>query len=303
MPALPTIVSDFLTKVKNDLSVGSDLATPGSGNIRGAAINYLRAQDMASVLELLQDALDQSTNLVAVSGSTTTVVDGASTFVAGAQIGNYVTFAGNTTAALAGVTARVSSNTTTTLTFSSILPASPAAGDTYTIAGGVVAEAIADLREGKSLGDAPSGSVYGESRIVMDALNRLTVQLGATQRERNLGRPSLLTTAGSTDTVVNIDNFGVPYRTDEFRGAKCVVGANTPRVVVQSTATTVTLNRALTAAPGAGVAVALTVAANQAHKTYGRISTHPGSQPGENIFLADLIAQAEAAVVAFTLPT
>lgn len=301
MPALPTITSDFLTRIKNDLSVGSDLATPGSGNIRGAAMNYLRAQDTASVLELLQDALDQPASLTATGGTATSVQD-TGAFVANSQLGNYVTFAGNVTAALAGVTARVTSNTVNELFFAS-LPGTPAAGDTYTLAGGMVSEAVSDLREGKTRGDAPAGSVYGDMRIVTDALVRLIIQLGGTLRERNLGRPNLETVAGSTTTVINLNTLGINFRIDEFRGAKCTI-AGESRIVTRSAENSVTLNAPLAGgAPGSAVAVALTVPADQPHKTYGKLVTHPGPQPGENIFLADMIDQAEDAVVAFTLPT
>lgn len=301
MPALPTITSDFLSTIKSSLSVGSDLATPGSGNIRGAAMNYLRAQDMSSALELLQDALDLPAVLTATGGTASSVQDTAA-FVAGSQLGNYVVFTGNTTAALAGVSARVTSNTVNELFFAS-LPATPVVGDTYTIVGGMVSEAIADLREGKGPGDSPAGSVYGEMRIVTDALIRLIIQLGGTLRERNLGRPNLETVAGSTDTVINLATLGVDFRIDEFRGAKCTI-AGESRIVVRNTENSLTLNAPLgSGAPAAATAVAITVAADLPHNKYGMSVTHPGPQPGENIFLADMIDQAQAAVVAFTLPT
>jgi len=307
MPALPTIVTDFLTRIKDDLSVGPQLATPGPGNIRGAAMNYLRAQDMSSVLELLQDALDQTTNLTATGGTTTSVQD-TGAFVVGAQVGNFVTFAGNITAALAGLTFRVVSNTTGELFFGEILPGTPANGDTYTIAGGLVQGAIDELRQprdgaAQTISAAPPGSVFGDMRIVADALNRLTVQLGQTQNERNLGRPGLQVASGSSTTVVQLETVGIPFRIDEFRGAKIVVSGEEPRFVVRNDETSVTVQAAYSSAPTATTAVTLTVAADQANKTYGKLSIHPGAQPGENIFLADLIQQAEDAVIAFTLPT
>lgn len=167
MPALPTVVSDYLTAIKDSLQQGSDLGQ----DVRGAALNYLRAQDMATVLDLLQDGLDQTTALTATGGTATSVVDGAATFVAGQQVGNVVIFAGNVTATLAGVEARVVRNTATTLFFADgALPATPQSGDEYTIRGGIFDTHIEDLREGKSLADSPAGSLYGESRTVQDAL-------------------------------------------------------------------------------------------------------------------------------------
>ena len=308
MPALDSVVTDFLTSIKDSLSTGAQTSTPGDGNTNAAPLNYLRAQDMASVLELLQDALDQATNLTVVSGSTTTVVDGAATFVAGAQAGNTITFdAATTTTALQGLSFTVTSNTTTTLT-TELMPGTPVTGDLYTIQGAFVQGAVDALRgtrdgSAQTIGAAPPGNVYGDMRTVADALSRLTVQLGQTQNERNLGRPGLVTIADSTTTVVQLEGYGQNYRVDQFRGAKIVVGSEDPRIVTRSDETSVTVNKALSAAPAASVAVTITVAADQAHKTFGKLAIHPGAQPGENIFLSDLIQQAEDAVVAFTLPT
>ena len=177
MPALATVVTNYLTAIKTALQQGTDLGS----NVRGAAQNYLRAQDMATVLELLQDALDQTSNLTATGGTARSVIDGAGTFVPGQQVGNVVTFAGNVTSALAGVSATVFANDDRSLTFKDALPGTPASGDTYTIAGGIVADAISELREGKGLADSPAGSVYGDDRIVRDALVRAIRQLGTVQ--------------------------------------------------------------------------------------------------------------------------
>lgn len=196
MPALATVVTNYLTAVKSSLQQGSDLGS----NVRGAALNYLRAQDMATVLDLLQDALDQSTPLTAIAGSTSrSVRDGIGTFVNGQQVGNIVVFSGNVTAALAGVEARVISNSDRELFFASgVLPATPASGDTYTIRGGVVDVHIADLREGKSRGDAPAGSLYGESQVALDGLLMLRAALGQVEASGTL---TLSGNAGNTQTV------------------------------------------------------------------------------------------------------
>lgn len=427
MPALPAITTAFLTRVKDGLSVGTDLATPGAGNIRGAADNYLRAQDCASVLELLQDALSNPsaagvltftglaiadeivtigttvytwkaspsaafevdiggsaaacvTNLVAAinlsgtegveygagttvhpdvsaadgagdtvevtakapgspgngivtttdltnaswgaattaggsegilltaasNGTVRTFVEGASTFVANAHVGDTFTFdAGTTTSALQGLSFTVASNTTTTLTFEETMPAASASGDDGLLTSTSMQGAIDALRGGGGLADAPRGSVYGDMRTVADALNRLTELMGATQAERNLGRPGLVTAAGSTASVINVATQGVNMRIDEMRGAKVVVDSDTtnPRICVQNDENSLTLNKDLTGGiPAAAEAVVITVPADQAHKSYGKLAVHPGAQPGENIFLANLIQQAEDAVIAFTLP-
>lgn len=302
MPALPTPTTDFLTKIKNDLSVGKDIATPGSGNIRAAALNYLRAQDMATVLELLQDGLDQPTELTATGGSTTTVED-TGAFTADAQVGNYVVFAADTTTvALRGLSFRVTANTTGVLTVAGPMPAAAAAGDEYTLVAGLVDEAISDLREGKGLADAPAGSVYGDMRIVSDALVRMVKQLGASVAERNIGRPGLKTAAGSTTTVINLKTAGVNYRIDELVGTKMTISGESRRVL-RNDESSATVSAAYSSAPAADTAVAITVPADDAHPASPNLKVHPGAQPGENVYLADLIGQAQAAVVAFTLPT
>jgi hypothetical protein len=174
MPTLPTETTDFLTRIKDSLRDGSALGS----NVRGAALNYLRAQDMATVLELLQNGLDTAASAgTATGGSATTVVDGGAPFTADREIGNVVVFDGNVTAALAGAEARVVANDTTTLTFGETLPGTPAAGDTFSIRGGFMDTVISELREGRGLGDAPRGSVYGETRNVQDALLSVMVRL------------------------------------------------------------------------------------------------------------------------------
>lgn len=200
MPALPTVVTDYLTAIKNSLKQGSDLGS----NVRGAALNYLRAQDMATVLDLLQDAMDQGTDLTATGGSTTTIVDGAATFVASQQAGNVVVFdAATTTVALRGLEFRILSNSATTLTME-LMPAAAQSGDTFTIRGGWFDAAIADLREGKSLADAPSGSLYGEARTVADALVTALRRYGvqATEVLTQTGQP-----ADTNTVVVGADTY------------------------------------------------------------------------------------------------
>ncbi len=305
--SLPTIVEDFLDRIVLELSVGPQLATPGPGNINGAAMNYLRAQDMSSVLELLQNALDQPSDMTATGGTTTSVQD-TGAFIVNTQAKAVVTFdAATTTAALQGLSFEVVSNTTGALFFGETLPGTPVTGDTYTITSGLVQVAIDNLRgprdgSAQGIGAAPVGSVYGDMRMVAEALNVLVVQLGATQNERNLGRPGLQVAAASTETVVQLETAGISFRIDEFRGAKVVVSGEDERFVVRNDETSVTVNKAYSSAPTATTAVAITVAANQANKTYGTLAVHPGSQPGENIFLSDLITQARAAVEASTIP-
>lgn len=171
---LDTAVTDYLTAVTTSLTVGSDLGS----SMRAAALNYLRAQDMSTVLELLQEALTTAPMTV-VSGSTTTIVDGAATFTAGAEVGNTVTMltgsAGNV-----GFSARVTGNTTTTLTFAPALPVVTAVGDTYSLSMDVASSAIAALRQGTNRGDSTGGSVYGDNTVAYNGMLNIIEKLGHT---------------------------------------------------------------------------------------------------------------------------
>lgn len=302
MPALATVVSDYLTAVKDALTTGTDTGS----NMNAAAQNYLRAQDMATVLDLLQDALSQPSNLTAsATGSTTTVVDDAATFVAGTQVGNTVTFAGNITAAIAGESRVVISNTTTTLTFASDDPLSgvPVLNDTYTIEATMLDAVVADLRGGKGVADATPGDPYYTNRSAIAGIMLGVQRLGGTLQARNIGRPGLETAAGSTDTEVVLVTSGVPYRIDELRGMNLIV-AGEQRIISSNTEDTATLKGALSSAPGAAAGVIITVPIRDFGGTSApKIVTHPGAQPGENRVLADFIDQLQTLVVAFVLPT
>lgn len=300
MPALPTVVTDYLTAIKDSLSQGTDLGS----NVRGAALNYLRAQDMATVLDLLQDGLDQTSALTATGGTARSVQD-TGAFTADEQVGNIVIFTGNVTAALADVEARVVSNTANELFFADgALGATPAAGDTYTIRGGIFDTHISELREAKSLADAPAGSVYGENRSVMDALVLGIRQISgsdATYRQLWSGD----TATGSTTTVVNLDLRGGTLRVDELRGYRISVTGFPTRMIVSNTEDgACTLNAALASAPAGSTATTVEAYDGFVGGTSApKIHTHAGAQPGENAVLSDLIQQLQDAVAAYTLPT
>lgn len=245
--ALPTVVTSFLTRIKDSLKQGSDLGS----NVRGAAQNYLLAQDMATVLDLLQDAMDQGTDLTATGGSTTTVVDGAGTFVANQQAGNIIVFgAATTTVALRSLEFRVSSNTATTLTVP-LMPAAAVAGDVYTIRGGWFDSHISNLRGGRGLADAPRGSVLGDVRQVLDALITGLRRYGvkATGVLTQTGQPA------NTNTVV------LGSKTYTFQTSLTNVDGN---VAIGATAADSLTNliAAITLGAGSGTAYAASMTAN-----------------------------------------
>jgi len=171
----------------------------GEATIQTLPLNFLRAQDMSTVLELFQNALSQPGTLTALTGSSATlVVDGAGTYVPNQQVGNMVKFKSNTTtAALRGVSAVILANTDSTLTVQT-LPAAVVNGDTYEIVATLCSSDIVALRQGKGLADAPPGNLLGDWRIVQNALIKICQQYGLASAT---GLLTITTQPADADTV------------------------------------------------------------------------------------------------------
>jgi hypothetical protein len=304
MPALDTVVSDYLTAIKGALTTGTDTGDPGAfaGDVHAAAQNYLRAQDMATVLELLIDALSNTdTPLTVVSGSTTSIVDGVATFVADTQVGNTVTIV-TASESIVGETSVIVANDTTTLTLLTPFSATVTVADTYTIAGTMLDAEVATLREGRGIADATPSGPYGHYRDAIAGLMLGVERLGGTIAERSVGAAGLTALDGSTDTVVLLS--GGPYRIDQFKGYRVAVDTAGEGFVVSSNENSVTLRGPMAASAAAADAVTITVPTNDFGGTSApKIRTHPGAQPGENAVLADLINQLQVLVVAFSVAT
>jgi hypothetical protein len=299
---LDPVVVSYLTAIKTALTVGTDTGDPGAfaGDVHAAAQNYLRAQDMATALELLTAALSQPLALTVDSGSTTTIVDAEATFVAGAQVGNTVTM-GTSSEAIEGETAVVTSNTTTTLTFAPPFSATVTIADEYTTEGTMLDAQIATLREGKGIADATPSGPYGQYRDAIAGLMLGIERLGGTVAERSVGAAGLTALDGSTDTVVLLS--GGPYRIDQFKGYRVAVDTAGEGFVVSSNETSVTLRGPMAASAAAADAVTITVPTNDFGGTSApKIRIHPGAQPGENAVLADLIDQLQTLVTDSTIP-
>lgn len=305
--AAAALVRVFVTGSGAGLYAAAIAATPLAGGAQGSGVNsiqtnplnFLRAQDMASVLEVLQDALDLPAALTATGGTATSVQD-TGAYVANSQIGNTVIFTGNTTAALAGVSATVVSNTANALFFANgVLPGTPVAGDTYRIVGALVQPIIAKLRDGRGSGDSPAGNEYGNSRLVTDALVRMTRQLGGTVSDRAVMTGT--TGTGSTTTRVVLNMLGIALRPDQFKNKRLVIAGQT-RKIVGNDDTAVFFDLALSSAPAGGVAFTIADAMDSTDAS-ANLTFAPGGQPANNRLLAELIRLCEAAVVAFTLPT
>lgn len=279
---------------------GGVTGAANNSNIDSYPINFLRAQDMASVLELLQDALDLPAALTATGGTAVSVQD-TGAFVANTQIGNTVVFTGNVTAALAGKSAVVISNTANALFFAAgAIPAVPVAGDTYKIVGSLVEPIIAKLRDGRSSGGSPAGNEYGDSRLVTDALVRMARQLGGVVSDKAV--MSGLTGSGSTTGKVVLNMLGAPLRIDQFKGLRLNVVGFGIRKIVGNDESGVFFDRPFSAAPGSGVAFTIALPQDSSDADVN-FTFAPGGQPANNRLLAELIRVCEAAVVAFALPT
>lgn len=396
-------------------SQGSGRATTGT-----LPLNFLRAQDMSTVLELFQNALSVTGTMTALTGSSAILVqDDAGTYVPNQQIGNFVKFKANTTTvALRGVTSLITANTNSALTVQT-LPAAVVNGDTYEIVCTIASSDIAALRQGKGLADAPAGNLFGDWRIVENALAKLTQQFGlavatglltisaqpanndtvtingkvytfqtvltnvngnvligvsaATARDNliaaiNLGagsgtayaavmtlnadvravasganvsvlakvvgtsgnaitttksganyawgaatltggslgaglleavQGSLTTGVGSTTT--NIVTTRTDMRIDQFKGMKLTI-SGVSAMIRGNNETSLFITGGL-AAPGSSVAISITVSQDLTSATTNPRRVAPGGQPSHNRVLANHIAQAEAAVVAYVLPT
>lgn len=331
MPALDTVVTDYLDRIKNSLTVGVQTADPGSGNITAAPVNYLRAQDMATVLELLQNALDAPT-LTAGGENSTTSVGAALSPDYGAtdsQVGNVVVFDGNVTASLAGLERVITSNDANTLNFAA-LPEAPASGDTFSIRGEMASPEISVLRGGLGRGraDAPGGSVYGSHAIAMNALMKLGIRAGGLTGEADASAVfdtlafggnlsfgeaeiQLLMLSPTTARIVDMsfggDPFPVSFRIDELKGLVLAIGTDVDegaRTVVRNTETEIEWSGPLSFNdPTSAEAEGAVRPGASVNPRFASVTTHPGAQSGDNARLSQYIQFVEDTVTNYQTPT
>lgn len=258
-------------------------------------INYVRAQDTATVLDLFTGALFQL--VTATGGSTNTAT--VTSIADGAYVGGTVTFGpATTTAALRDVSAEIVSVVSNTITLSGELPAAVVNTDDFFILPASSYSATA-LRGGNpDWAAAPSANVYGDRRELMSALILLSEQFGAGISNKQLSHASLETGVGSTESEIIANQ---ELRVDEFKGLIAAV-SGTARTVVANNDTTIFLNKDLGSAPADGVQII--IRSNKKNMNPQPFSlAHPATQPGDNYDLADIIAQVEGEVEAFTLPS
>jgi len=304
--ALPEVSARVTTQSANEITnpIAATTFSGGSNSASGQGApvggGYLRAQDLAIFLELLQDAC--SASLTATGGTTTTAVV-ASIPNGGEYVGAKVTFADDTTTAgLRGEVAYVGSHNATTFTFTRTLPAAVANTDTFTIELLLVAPELASLCEGPDTAKAhaPAGSVYGETRVALDAIAKLIEQVGnTTVPVRVLSRSAVETAAGSTDTLVkSVDTM----RVDGFKGKNLVIAGETRRIV-GNTSDSFLLAKALSSAPAAATAFQIVEPTTDFRPgNFELANTHPGGGHANNAFMAYLLKQAQKAVEGLVLP-
>jgi hypothetical protein len=132
---------------------------------------------VADILRQLTGLIDSGT-LTATAGSSTSVTDTGAFTTVDSLVGCVVTFTGNVTAALAGTTATVISNTVNALTFApGDLAATPAAGDTFTLEYTAIDSDLDALDAGLGLGATAPG-VYDNGPSMVNAFMKLLGRIG-----------------------------------------------------------------------------------------------------------------------------
>lgn len=299
MPALATVVSDYLTQVKESLK--PTVVNPNTLMI-GPGINYLRAQDLAAVLQLLVDATQPSANIVCDAGSSTTSIE-ITTLTANSLVGCTITFdAATTTSALQGVTRKVVSNDNSAIVVAPPLPGTPVAGDDFLLEVDYLDAKISDISEGATIGNSPAGDVYSLWRIALDSLNQLALRTGGALNNLNVNMLTQDTGTGSTTTSLVLALGTAKLQIDELKNLSVDVTAIGSAKILSNTEDGVlTLSTPLASAPGGAVSCTVVKSATDT-SAQNLPNPHPGGQPGWNSMLSELIDQVETLVVAYVLP-
>lgn len=198
--SIPALVDTQLTALKNTLLPVQDVAT----NIASSAVPpYMLGNRAADLLTILTGLID-ATGLTATGGTATSVQDTGAFTGVNSLVGAKVTFDGNITAGLANVEGYVVSNTVNELFFAAgVLPATPAAGDTFAVEFASVDADLSAMAGGKGLG-ASSSNPYGPGPSFVNAVAKLIGALGATA-------PSYLDTQAKITAVAEAFGVGSPH--------------------------------------------------------------------------------------------
>jgi len=172
--SIPAILDTQLANLKASVLPHTDATT----HTAAATDLFVRGNRVGDLLRCLTALIDTTGLLAVAIGSSTTAVKTAGAFTrVNSLVGAKVTFLGDVTPALAGVTAFVVSNTTNTLNLNKVLPSAPGDNDTFSVEYAAVDAEIDSMSGGKGLGDSASNP-YGFGPTMISALVRLIGQLG-----------------------------------------------------------------------------------------------------------------------------
>jgi hypothetical protein len=197
---IPALRDTQLAALKATLLPKQDPAT----NIAASPVPpYVLGNRAADMIQLLTDLIDAA-GLTATGGTVKSVQDTGAFTGVNALVGCKVTFVGNVTAALAGVEAYVVSNTVNELFFApGAIPATPQAGDTYSVEFTAVDVDLAALAGGKGMADSASNP-YGPGPSFVNAVAKLMQAVGATF-------PSYMDTQAKITAIAEAFHVGSPH--------------------------------------------------------------------------------------------
>jgi hypothetical protein len=180
--------------------------------------------DLATDIVLL-NALTAAYNahVIDIGCSTSQMADFTAFTTASSLQGAKITFTGNVTTALADETVYIGNNTTTLLTFSSVLAAAPQSGDTYAIAYTSIDDEIELMRGSKTLGQSAS-QPYSYGATAVNAIYKLIKLLGGTPSSVMTTTPFGL---GSPHAGGSTGHGGTQHLMFAFQTAKDLVAAYT----------------------------------------------------------------------------
>lgn len=197
---IPALLDTQLTALKNTLLPKQDPAT----NIASSAVPpYALGNRAADLLREFTNLIDAGP-LTATGGTATSVQDTGAFTGVDSLVGAKVTFTGNVTAALAGISAFVTTNSVNELFFAAgALPATPAIGDTYSIEFTSVDADLDAMAGGKGKADSASNP-YGPGPSFVNAVAKLMGALGHTP-------PGYLDSQAKIQAVAEAFGIGSPH--------------------------------------------------------------------------------------------
>jgi hypothetical protein len=179
LPKAITLVNQIKAKYEAHRIYTTSACHKGSGDEVNRITSPDAAVTLATVLTLANELKAKYNLHIAYikAGSVSSVIDQGAFTGVNYLVGSTVTFTGNVTSALAGVTATVAANTVNLLRFLQPIPVAAAIGDTFTLAFSAIDNDLIAMKGGKALGDT-AVNPYGSGPSMINALVKLISQLG-----------------------------------------------------------------------------------------------------------------------------